>query len=337
MARSHDTSQDDSLRLLIRLLSNEKLLFLTDTFRKFDLDNSGTLDVQELGEVLRSLGRNYSDDQIRAAVSTVANTSALDAVSFEQFAALMQFDVVDSEADSHSAYDDHDSAEAPIQILYFFDVLCVWAYIAQVRIEELKSTFKQRVALDYHCVPVFGDTQQKFTQQWGDRGGLQGYSEHIHNVVSQFTHITLHPDVWLNNTPQSSTTCHLFLKAVQLLGDQGIIDVDPMEQPVERAIAACREAFFKEARDVSNRQVQFEIAETLGFPTAELEKQINSGAAYAALSRDFNLVRDHTVNVSPTMIFNEGRQRLNGNVGYRVIEANIRELIYSPPMEASWC
>ena len=336
MARSHDSSQDESLRLLLRLLSNEKLLFLTDTFRQFDLDNSGTLDVQELGEVLRSLGRNYSDDQIRAAVSTVSSSGPLDAVSFEQFAALMQFDVVASEADSHRD-DETEAAEAPIQILYFFDVLCVWAYIAQVRIEELKSTFKQRVALNYHCVPVFGDTQQKFDKQWGDRGGVSGYSEHVHEVVSQFNHITIHPDVWLRNTPQSSTTCHLFLKAVQLLGRQGIVEVDPMNQPVEQAIAACRTAFFKEARDVSNRQVQFEIAESLGFPIGAIEDQINSGAAYAALSRDFNLVRDYAVKVSPTMIFNEGRQRLNGNVGYRVIEANIRELIYSPPMEASWC
>ena len=335
MAHSHDASQDDSLRLLLRLLSNEKLIFLTDTFRQFDLDNSGTLDVQELGEVLRSLGRNYSDDQIRAAVSTVANTD-VEAVSFEQFAALMQFDVVDSEAQSHDP-GELDDDEAPIQILYFFDVLCVWAYIAQVRIEELKSTFKQRITLDYHCVPVFGDAQQKFEKQWGDRGGLQGYSDHIHKIVSQFTHVTLHPDVWLTNTPQSSTTCHLFLKAVQLLGEEGIVDVDPMDQPVERAIAACRTAFFQEARDISNRQVQFEIAESLGLPTGAIEQQINSGAAYAALSRDFNLVRDYTVKVSPTMIFNEGRQRLNGNVGYRVIEANIRELIYSPPMEASWC
>lgn len=37
--------------------------------------------------------------------------------------------------------------------------------------------------------------------------------------------------------------------------------------------------------------------------------------------------------VSPTLIFNEGRQRLNGNVGYRVIEANIRELRHNPPGE----
>jgi hypothetical protein len=43
------------------------------------------------------------------------------------------------------------------------------------------------------------------------------------------------------------------------------------------------------------------------------------------------------VTVSPTLIFNEGRQRLNGNVGYRVIEANIRELLHNPSGELSWC
>ncbi|MBE9179781.1 hypothetical protein IQ268_14520 [Oculatella sp. LEGE 06141] len=34
---------------------------------------------------------------------------------------------------------------------------------------------------------------------------------------------------------------------------------------------------------------------------------------------------------------NEGWQRLNGNVGDRVIEANIRELLHNPPGKQSWC
>jgi len=55
------------------------------------------------------------------------------------------------------------------------------------------------------------------------------------------------------------------------------------------------------------------------------------------LSKDFDLIKEHTVTVSPTLIFNEGRQRLNGNVGYRVIEANIRELLHNPTEEQSWC
>lgn len=89
--------------------------------------------------------------------------------------------------------------------------------------------------------------------------------------------------------------------------------------------------------NISDRTVQFALAEELGLPIATLERQIDSGEAFALLSRDLELVKEHAVTVSPTLIFNEGRQRLNGNVGYRVLEANIRELLHNPPEEQSWC
>jgi hypothetical protein len=38
------------------------------------------------------------------------------------------------------------------------------------------------------------------------------------------------------------------------------------------------------------------------------------------------------------MILNQGRQKLFGNVGYRIIEANIQELLREAnPDQASWC
>jgi hypothetical protein len=46
-------------------------------------------------------------------------------------------------------------------------------------------------------------------------GGLQGYTNHIQGVVKKFDHITVHPDIWTNFTPPSSTFCHLFLHAIQ--------------------------------------------------------------------------------------------------------------------------
>jgi predicted DsbA family dithiol-disulfide isomerase len=94
---------------------------------------------------------------------------------------------------------------------------------------------------------------------------------------------------------------------------------------------------FKDLRDISDRKIQFEIAEKLALPIASLYSQIDSGEAYAQLSKDFDLLKEYSVTVSPTLIFNEGRQRLNGNVGYRVIEANIRELLNNPRDEQSWC
>jgi len=41
---------------------------------------------------------------------------------------------------------------------------------------------------------------------------------------------------------------------------------------------------------------------------------------------------------SPTLLLNQGRQKLYGNVGYGVIEATIQELLREPDAgEVSWC
>lgn len=223
----------------------------------------------------------------------------------------------------------------PIRISYFSDVLCVWAYIAQIRLDELVTNFQDKISIDYHFVPIFGNAHQKLENRWRDKGGLQGYSDHVLGVVKKFNHITVHPGIWAEVTPASSTSCHLFLHAIQLLEVKGM--VDRSEQVFEKATWAFREQFFTQLADVADRKVQFAIAEELGLPIAALQEQIDSGEAYAQLSKDFDLVKEHTVSVSPTLIFNEGRQRLNGNVGYRVIEANIRELLHNPPDEQSWC
>lgn len=222
-----------------------------------------------------------------------------------------------------------------IQILYFSDVLCIWAYIAQIRLDELQTTFGEQISIDYHFVPVFGNAQEKLQKGWVDRGGLAGYNHHIQEISKKFPHIIVHPDIWTKKVPASSTSCHLFLQAIHLLEKKGLLPKE--NKTFEKAIWRFREAFFNEMRDISNRLIQGEIAEELGLSPEIIQQQIDSGEAYASLSKDFELVKEHTVNVSPTLIFNQGRQRLNGNVGYRVMEANIRELLHNPPNEQSWC
>jgi predicted DsbA family dithiol-disulfide isomerase len=224
---------------------------------------------------------------------------------------------------------------APIRISYFSDVLCIWAYIAQIRLDQLQSTFADQIAIDYHFVPVFGVAREKLGQRWRDRGGLPGYSAHVKEVAQPFNHISVHPEVWTTVIPPSSTSCHLFLRAIQLWEIKERIKAS--DSMFAKAIWAFRLAFFRELANVADRKVQFDIAQELGLPIPEIKSQIESGEAYAALTIDFERVKEHTVTVSPTLIFNEGRQRLNGNVGYRVIAANIRELLHHPPNEQSWC
>lgn len=193
----------------------------------------------------------------------------------------------------------------PIRIFYFSDVLCIWAYIAQIRLDELKSTFSDNISIDYHFVSVFGNAHEKLETRWRERGGLGGYSNHVKEVASKFNHITVHPDIWTRVVPASSTSCHLFLKAIQLLEIKALIPKE--ENAFSRAIWEFRKAFFTELANVSDRKIQLKIAKNLDLPTTAIKKQIDSGEAYASLSRDFELVKEHTVTVSPTLIFNEGR------------------------------
>ena len=223
----------------------------------------------------------------------------------------------------------------PIRILYFSDVLCVWAYLAQIRLNQLEATFKDKVVVEHHFVSVFGNAREKLETRWRDRGAMAGYRDHVREVAKKFDHVTVHPDIWTKVTPASSMSCHLFLHAIGMLEAKAIVGNE--DKPYERAIWAFREAFFTQLADVSDRGVQFEIARRLGLPIAEIRAHIDSGEAYAQLSKDLDLVKEHSVTVSPTLIFNDGRQRLNGNVGYRVIEANIRELLLNRPDEQSWC
>ena len=56
-----------------------------------------------------------------------------------------------------------------------------------------------------------------------------------------------------------------------------------------------------------------------------------------ALSDDQRRAAELGVRGSPTWVLNSGRQILYGNVGYRILNANIEELLKNPAVEASWC
>jgi len=214
-----------------------------------------------------------------------------------------------------------------VTIQYFSDVLCVWAYIGHARLAELEQAFGDAVALDVHFMTVFGDARGKLGRRWAARGGLEAYAEHVREVVGRFEHVAIHPDTWARVVPTSSLGCHVFLAAVKLIDARMFRD----------ASWAVREAFFRDAVDISARREQLAVADRVGLPVGELERVLATGQAHAELCRGLDLARGYGVDVSPTFVFNEGRQRLNGNVGYRVVEANVKEILHAPDGGQSWC
>jgi predicted DsbA family dithiol-disulfide isomerase len=75
----------------------------------------------------------------------------------------------------------------------------------------------------------------------------------------------------------------------------------------------------------------------MGIERTNLKQAIDDGRAIAALSADMRSAADQGVKGSPTWVLNEGRQVLYGNIGYRILSANIEELLKHPGNEASWC
>ncbi|MGB5374179.1 MAG: DsbA family protein [Polyangiales bacterium] len=229
-----------------------------------------------------------------------------------------------------------------IQISYVSDVLCVWAYVAEARLDELRKEFGTSIELEYRFIPIFGATRHRIAEGWKKRGGYAGFGEHVRGVAERFPHVSMNERVWSEVAPTTSSAAHEMLCAVRLLTEEGIVDSARREELerrsiFEEAIWQVRTAFFKHARDISSRQVLLDVLGQVGIPVPAIEAKLSSGEAMAELCRDIELRDELKIEGSPTYYLNQGRQKLYGNVGYRVVSANLRELLEQPGHQASWC
>jgi predicted DsbA family dithiol-disulfide isomerase len=229
-----------------------------------------------------------------------------------------------------------------LNVSYFSDVLCVWAYAAQIKLDELRRQFGDQLRVEHRFLHLFGDVAARIETGWSDKGGAAGYSRHVQQMAVRFDHIEIHPEIWTRNVPLTSMSCHLFLKAIQLLEKQGEVSAAPDQRfggksVFEEAVWRCRVGFFRDLKDIADDKVQQAIASDMALPVAAIRGQIDSGAAHAALCADFDAKDHQHVEGSPTFVLSDGRQKLYGNVGYRIIEASINESLADPGDRASWC
>jgi len=213
-----------------------------------------------------------------------------------------------------------------VKIDYYTDVLCIWAWIAQLRVNALGKEFGSRIDIIYRCVNVFGDALNKLDQLWQSRGGREAYAAHVHEVAGLFD-LTVHPDIWKEISPCSSLNAHLVIQAVALTSPAHL----------SRTLFAIREAFFVSAKDISDFDTLIEIVSGVGVAAEDVRRHLGSGGAAALVMADYQQAETLKLRGSPSFVLNEGRQILFGNVGYRVLHANIEELLNKPAAEASWC
>lgn len=217
---------------------------------------------------------------------------------------------------------------SPLVVDYYNDILCVWAWIAQRRIDELNKQLGDKIDLRYHYVDVFGDSINKIPTQWREKGGYEGFSAHVIESASVYDDAHINSDIWSKVRPTSSANPHLVLKAIELTYS--------CQHSIDLALKF-REAFFVEAKDISNLSVLFSIIEQAGLDSSQVNKALVDGRAMAGLMRNYQDAKMLALKGSPSYIIDNGRQILYGNVGYRVLLANIEAQLNAPENDVSWC
>ena len=211
---------------------------------------------------------------------------------------------------------------------YYTDILCVWAWIAQKRVDELNKNLANSIELQCYYVDVFGDVPTKINTQWQSKGGFIGFAEHIQQSVSAFEYAHVNPKVWTQVRPTTSANAHLMLKAIEITYDK--------KKSIDMALTF-RSAFFVDGLDISNLDVLYDLANANGLDLNAIDTSIRDGSAMASLMGDYQKSKQQNINGSPSFVLDGGRQILYGDVGFRVILANVEELLKHPTDEASWC
>ncbi|MDO8874578.1 MAG: DsbA family protein [Pseudolabrys sp.] len=226
-----------------------------------------------------------------------------------------------------------------IEVRYFSDILCIWAYASQARLDAVRNTFADAVRIEHQFCSVFGNTARKITSTWNDQGGYDAFNAHLRQVAARFPHIQVHPEIWLKVRPATSASAHLFMKAVQHWEREfRVLQIPSTASIFDQALWAFRSAFFRDCRDIARWDVQCEVASAVGVDIVAIERIIHNGSAFASLTADYQDADTLRIEGSPSFVLNEGRQKLYGNIGFRLIETNIQELLRTPREdEASWC
>ena len=216
----------------------------------------------------------------------------------------------------------------PLVIDYYTDILCIWAWIAQRRIDELNNKFSDQIKIQHRYLDIFGNTAEKMQRQWSQKNGFNGFSQHVIESATPYENAPINADIWSKTRPSTSANTHLILKALSLCYDD--------ETSIQMALVF-RQAFFIQAIDISNISQLYGIIQQHGLDKNQIKEQITNGKAMAELMLDYQNAKQLGLKGSPTYIIDNGRQTLYGNVGYRVLHANIEELLKNPTNDLSWC
>lgn len=217
-----------------------------------------------------------------------------------------------------------------LKFSYWSDPLCIWAMVAQPKLDRILGELGAHVRVDYRIVPVFGSVPWRFAQGPWAKDGVEGRVAATRRIAEQGGCPEVSGECWRKVTPASSWAPAAAIKAVFALEERGE-EAGPAYQ------RALRERFFLGEANIALRSVQLEVAETQGLPRAPIEARLDDGSALAAVCEDHAEKERLRLQGSPTYVFDGGRAMLYGNFDYGILRATIEELVRGAGPGGSAC
>jgi len=221
-----------------------------------------------------------------------------------------------------------------IPIEYWTDPFCVWAFVSEPVLQRICTRYQADVDIRQRIVPVFGSIVRRFaTGAWSAKG-REGRAEITAQVVREHRpDESVSGQVWIDDPPASSWSAALAIKAVQLLQDDGRVEVGSGL----RYLTAVRHRFFVDNVNLARRDAQLALAEAQGIPVDEMVARLDDGRAMAALYEDHEDRIAGNIVGSPTYLFEGGRTRIYGNFKEEVLDATVRAYLEGQKGGGSVC
>jgi len=212
---------------------------------------------------------------------------------------------------------------ASLAFSYWSDPLCVWALVAQTKLDRILEEVGDRLTIDYRIVPVFGSVPWRFERGPWAEGGIGGRVAATRRIAEQGGRSDVSGECWSRSMPSSSWAPAAAIKAVFALAREGSVSRDS-GPTYQRTL---RERFFVRDANIALRHVQLEVAEELGLHRGPIEARLDDGSALAAVCEDHAEKERLHIQGSPTYVFDDGRAMLYGNFDYAILHATIEELL----------
>ncbi len=220
---------------------------------------------------------------------------------------------------------------ARLKFSYWSDPLCIWALVAQKKLDRVLGELGEQIQVDYRIVPVFGSVPSRFSHGPWSKEGVPGRVLATRTIAEQGGRTDVTGECWRLAMPATSWAPAAAIKAVFALEGSHGEDAGPRYQ------RALRERFFVGEANIALRSVQLEVAESLGLPRAQIESRLDDGSALAAVWDDHAERERLRIQGSPTYVFDGGRAMLYGNFDYGILRSTVEELVRGAKPGGSAC